>query len=79
MSTEERERNAGLQRFQAIMHLGMGAFYVVIGVLVIYIRYFGAMELPAGLAYALGAMMILYGFFRIWRGISWLRHRKRLR
>jgi uncharacterized membrane protein len=65
---EERQGNQGMARFRAIMHLGMGVFYLIIGMLIIYIKAFGAMELPTGFAYVLGSLMLAYGLFRIWRG-----------
>lgn len=76
MSLEEQNRNRGIERFQTIMHLGMGSFYIIIGLLVLYVRYFGTMELSAGLAYALGGLMILYGVFRLWRGFVGLKQQK---
>lgn len=70
MNIEERnERGGAFGSFRAALHLGMGAVYLVIGFLVIYIKYFGTMELPTGMAYTLGSLMLLYGVFRIWRGI----------
>jgi hypothetical protein len=78
MNYEERnESNKGYQRFRATMHIGMGVFYIVIGLSVIYIKYFGAMELPSGFAYVLGSLMLLYGIFRVWRGIADMKQMKR--
>ncbi|RYD59509.1 MAG: hypothetical protein EOP56_01195 [Sphingobacteriales bacterium] len=78
MSYDERnESNKGYQRFKATMHIGMGIFYLLIGASVIYIKYFGAMELPTGFAYVLGSLMLLYGGFRIWRGIMDMKQMKR--
>lgn len=73
---ERNERTNGMLRFQGTMHIGMGIFYVIIGILVLYVKYFGTMELPTGLAYFLGTMMILYGLFRLWRGFVFLKQRK---
>lgn len=73
------DQNSGMLRFQPIMHLTMGVFYLVIGCLVIYVKYFGAIELSSGLAYTLGGLMIIYGIFRLWRGFSSLKQRKRQR
>lgn len=71
MSYEERNgSNKGYQRFKGTMHIAMGIFYLVIGLLVIYVKYFGAMELPDGFAYVLGGLMLAYGLFRIWRGFA---------
>jgi hypothetical protein len=53
----------------------MGVIYLLLGSSVLYMKYFGAIELNAGVAYLLGGMMILYGFFRLWRGITQVRRR----
>jgi len=79
MSLEENRRSHGTQRIQAMMHIGMGVFYIIVGVLVIYVKYFGTMGLPTGVAYVLGTLMLAYGIFRIWRGATWLKMLKRQR
>lgn len=74
MNYEERSNsNSGYQRFRATLHMGMGVFYVCIGILIIYVKYFGSMALPEVFAYVLGSMMILYGLFRVWRGFADMR------
>ena len=65
----------GLENFKNSMHLGMGAVYIVAGIAVLYFRYFGALQLSAGLAYGIGALMLVYGVFRIWRGFVGMRRR----
>jgi uncharacterized membrane protein HdeD (DUF308 family) len=75
MNYEERNKGRGLERFQATMHLGMGIFYILIGLLIVYVKYFGSMELPTTLAYVLGSLMIIYGIFRLWRGIVALKQK----
>jgi len=70
------KRNA-YERMQIPLHLGMGGIYIIFGTLVLYIKYFGSIELSAVLAYALGGLMIIYGIFRIWRGITLLRQSNR--
>lgn len=78
MNIEERNENsAAYSSFRTTMHIGMGVFYLVISFLLFYLNTFGAMELPTGMAYTLGALMLVYGLFRIWRGIMDLRLRKR--
>jgi hypothetical protein len=75
MDHEERNRSKrGYQQFKAIMHIGMGSFYIAIAALLFAVRHFGAVELPSTMAYVLGAMMLLYGIFRIWRGIVDIRN-----
>jgi len=69
MNPEERnERSKGYKNFRGSMHIGMGGVYLVIGSAVIYYKHFGALELSGAMAYSIGAAMLLYGGFRIWRG-----------
>ena len=70
-------RKNAYERMQIPLHLGMGSIYIIFGFLVLYIKYFGSIELSAALAYALGGLMLLYGIFRIWRGITLLRQSNR--
>ncbi len=75
MNSEERNSSSrSMQQFRASLHIGMGVFYIVAGALVLYVKHFGAMELPSALAYSLGALMLVYGVFRIWRGVMDMRH-----
>lgn len=70
-------RRSGYERMQMPLHIGMGFVYIIFGILILYIKYFGTMQLSAGLAYALGGLMLLYGVFRLWRGFSMMRQTKR--
>ena len=71
MSFEERmEENKSYKSFRTSLDLGMGIFYILIGAFVIYAKYFGTMELPGTYAYILGSLMILYGIFRVYRGLA---------
>ena len=75
MNYEERNRpKRSFQQFRASLHIGMGVFYIVAGALVLYVKHFGAMELPSALAYGLGTLMVVYGAFRLWRGATDMRH-----
>lgn len=75
MNIDERnEGSRGYKQFRASLHMGIGALYVVIGFFVLTVRKFGAVELSAGVAYPLGAILLLYGGFRIWRGLTDMRH-----
>jgi hypothetical protein len=69
MSRKEK----GYMRMRASMHLGMGVFYLVAGGFLVYAKYFGAIEVSEGLAYVLGSLMVVYGLFRVWRGIAGMR------
>lgn len=52
-----------------------GICYVVLGVFVIIYKFFG-ITLDEQIAYALGALLILYGLFRIGRAIYRIRQPK---
>lgn len=78
MSFDRNEPNTPYGTFRTSLDIGMGVFYIIIGGLILYARYFGTVELPASYAYILGGLMIAYGIFRIYRGlIVVLRKRKR--
>ncbi len=62
-----RKEAAG-NRFRAWLNLAMGVIYILLGGGVMYLKYFGTIELGAVLAYFLGALFMVYGLFRIWRG-----------
>ncbi|MDR6405802.1 MULTISPECIES: DUF308 domain-containing protein [Chryseobacterium] len=46
-----------------------GLFYIVLGIVVIFYKFFFTILEP-GVAYGLGGLLILYGIFRIYRAIS---------
>ncbi|HTN47002.1 MAG TPA: hypothetical protein VL098_11695 [Flavipsychrobacter sp.] len=76
-STENSTRRSGYERVQIPLHFGMGSVYIIFGILVLYVKYFGSIQLSSGIAYTLGGLMALYGAFRIWRGIVMLRQQNR--
>ncbi|KMQ67140.1 C4-dicarboxylate ABC transporter [Chryseobacterium sp. FH2] len=51
------------------LSLVTGLFYIVLGIVVIIYKFFFTILEPA-VAYALGALLILYGVFRIYRAVS---------
>lgn len=59
---------------RAWLHIGMGIVYLLFGILVVYVKYFGSIELSATTAYAMGALLSLYGIFRLYRGITDVRN-----
>ncbi len=78
-NTENTPRRSGMERMQIPMHIVMGFVYIIFGLLIFYVKYFGTIELSAGLAYALGGLLMLYGVFRLWRGFAMLKQAKRER
>lgn len=77
MDSEDRNRKASnWDRVRAMQHIGMGSLYIVIGGLLFWVKAFGTISLSKGVAYSLGALLLLYGIFRIWRGFKDLKANK---
>ncbi len=57
------------------LSLVTGLFYIVLGIVVIIYKFFFTILEPA-IAYALGALLIVYGIFRIYRAISKIKKSK---
>ena len=72
-SKDQNRKGTNWQRVKAMQHIGMGSVYLVIAALLFWVRTFGTIELSKGTAYALGGLLLLYGIFRIWRGIKELK------
>jgi len=66
---ERNEGSKGYRNFRSSLDLGMGVFYIIIGLILLYVKYFGSMELSTTYAYILGTLMLVYGIFRLYRGI----------
>lgn len=78
MNLDERnEQSTGYRHFRTSLDLGMGVFYVIIGMIIMYVKYFGSIELAGAYAYILGGLMVLYGVFRVYRGFKAMRNRPR--
>ena len=78
MNYEERnQQSRGYRNFRTSLDFGMGVLYIIVGALIIYARYYGAMELTTAFAYVLGGLMIAYGIFRIFRGWSAMKNSRR--
>jgi hypothetical protein len=56
--------------FRTSMDIGMGLFYVAIGVILLYWKTYGNKEIPAIAAYIIGAMLVIGGGFRFYRGMK---------
>ena len=78
MSYEDRNaENRTYNSFRTSLDLGMGVIYLIIGGIILYVKYFGTMELSSSYAYILGGLMIVYGLFRIYRGFQAMKQRRR--
>lgn len=51
---------------KVILHVTMGLLYIIIGAYIIDKQWFMS-SLPSNVSYALGAVLIVYGIFRIYR------------
>lgn len=80
MNIDERmEQSKTYGAFRTSLDIGMGAIYVIIGIIVFSVRYFGVVELSSTQAWILGSAMVLYGGFRIYRGTVAIWQRKKPR
>jgi uncharacterized membrane protein len=78
MNIDERtEQNNSFSTFRTSLDVGMGVVYAVLGIVVFSMRNFGTIELPASSAYVLGSVMVLYGAFRVYRGIVAIMQRRK--
>ena len=80
MNLDERmERSRTYSAFRTTLDMAMGAIYVLMGIFTLGLRYFGTVELPATTAYLLGGLLVVYGAFRIYRGLVAIWGRKKPR
>lgn len=56
--------------FRSVMHIVIGILYLGIAGYLITVNKFGAVDLGKPMSYALGGLLLVYGGFRIWRGIQ---------
>ena len=74
-----RGENKGYRNVRAVLHLGMGGVYLLFGSIIIAYQNFGTLGLSPAMAYGIGGMMLLYGVFRLWRGVVGMRELRRER
>ncbi len=79
MNNEERGGNKGYRNVRAVLHIGMGGIYLLFGTIIIMYRNFGSIDLSDAMAYSVGGLMILYGGFRLYRGLADMREMRRER
>jgi hypothetical protein len=74
MSTEQQDKRAqAYMRMRAILDYGMGAIYLMVAYIFISNRKLNVQfldEAGKGFHIALGCVFLLYGAFRIYRGIA---------
>jgi uncharacterized membrane protein len=78
MNIEDRnEGSKGYESFRMGLDIGMGTLYLVLGVILVTLRFFGKFEFNVTYATILGCLMIGYGLFRLYRGVIVLLRRKK--
>jgi hypothetical protein len=78
MNLDERnEQSPVYSSFRTTLDMSMGAIYMIMGVILFSMRYFGTVELGTTAAFVLGGIMVLYGAFRIYRGYVAINNRRR--
>lgn len=74
MNTQERNRqDKGYVRFRTIFNIAMGLLYIACGILVVMAKKLGfrfSVPISGAFVFSLGGLFILYGLFRIYRGIK---------
>ena len=73
----EKRTSKSRIRLNIIMDIGMGIFYAVIGIILLYAKSFGNMQIPAYAAYTIGTLLAIGGAFRFYRGIKAVLPRKK--
>ncbi|SFT84323.1 hypothetical protein SAMN05421857_3656 [Chryseobacterium formosense] len=56
------------------LSLVTGLFYIILGIVIIVYKFFFTVLEPT-VAYPLGGLVMLYGFFRIWRAVSKIKNK----
>lgn len=77
MNNEERGENKGYRNVRSVLHIGMGGIYLLFGSIIIMYQNFGSLDLTPTMAYSIGGLMLLYGAFRLYRGLADMRQMRR--
>lgn len=73
MSVEPNNNYNSRPSIRIWMHIIAGMMYVLFGFMVLFLKYFNSIQLSKGTAYAMGTLLLIYGIFRLYRGISNMR------
>jgi len=65
---ESDERQRSRRGFRTPLDIGMGLFYIAIGLVIMITKAFGNVSIPPIISYVLGGMMVVGGGFRFYRG-----------
>ncbi len=73
MSLSNNNHADHIPKWRSWMHIVMGVVYLLFAVLVFTAKKFASIELGDAGTYGLSGLLVAYGLFRIWRGVSDLR------
>lgn len=59
-----------MRRYRPLLDILMGIVYLGLAGLVFYKRSFATIELSSGTVYGMGGLLIVYGLFRIYLGVT---------
>ncbi len=62
------DRKNSINKMRGIMGIAMGVIYLLMAVLVVYLQKIGYFQIGNIFSYAVAALMLAYGVFRIYRG-----------
>lgn len=76
MEREDRNSKSKVYKsFKGSLHIAMGGIYIVVGCSMIILKALITMPLSTPVAYMGGGLFLLYGAFRVWRGVMDMRNR----
>lgn len=74
MSSFENRNTDTPPKWRAWLHIGMGIVYLLFATMIYNFKKFGNVELGEVTVYGMSGLLVIYGVFRIWRGIADLRY-----
>ena len=66
---ENQEKTRERLSFHTIRDISMGVLYLFMGGMLLAAKKMGIVELQSTVAYILGTIIVIYGIFRLYRGI----------
>lgn len=74
MSSFENRNTDTPPKWRAWLHIGMGIVYLLFAAMIYNFKKFGNVELGEVTVYGMSGLLVIYGVFRIWRGIADLKY-----
>jgi len=73
MNQEDQTPKPRRFRFRPALHIAMGILYLILAGAVLTMKQFGTVTLSPAISYGMGGLLLVYGVFRLWRGIQDMR------